>query len=128
MTAIDHWAAIAAGVACIFLGLRAELLKPTVAKFHTAPMLVVLALAILSIAMAAAVVSIWWGGGHATVREAWVYSGIAVSAVILFWNVHRQRAPSLQLPGGIEARMRVGLQNLGNRASDRGLRTGRSLH
>lgn len=93
MTATDIIAVIAAGVACLFLGLRAELLKPAVAKFHTAPIGVVLALAILSIAMAAAVISIWWGGGHATVREAWVYSGIAVSAVILFWNVHRQRVP-----------------------------------
>lgn len=92
MTAIDHWAAISAAIACLFLGLRAEVLKPGVAKFHTAPTPVVLALAILSIAMAAAVISIWWGEGHATLREAWVYTGIAVSAVILFWNVHRQRA------------------------------------
>jgi hypothetical protein len=96
MTGIDQAAAIAAGVACLFLGLRAELLKPGVAKFHTAPTPVVLALGILSIAMAAAVVSIWWGGGHATVREAWVYGAIAVSAVILFWNVHHQRAPAAE--------------------------------
>ncbi len=93
-------------------------MKPTVAKFHTAPMMVVLALAILSIAMAAAVISIWWGGGHATVREAWVYSGIAVSAVILFWNVHPQRAPTTTLSPDLQARMGVVLRDLADRPRD----------
>ena len=90
MTALDIWAAIAAAIASVATGVRAEMLKPDAKSFFTAPPWIFLALTLLSLAFAIAAISVA-GATHATAREATVYSVSALVAVLMLVNLYRQR-------------------------------------
>jgi len=90
MTSLDVWAATAAAIACGAVGVRAEMLKPDVKSFFSAPPWVFLSLTLLSLSFAIATISIA-GGSHATAREATVYSVSALVAVLMLVNLYRQR-------------------------------------
>lgn len=90
LTPVDVWAFVAAGAACIATGIRAEMLKPEISTFVNAPAWVHNSLTLLSIAMAVAAMSVF-GSGKTTPREAMIYTVIAVAAVTLLLNLHKQR-------------------------------------
>jgi hypothetical protein len=87
LTGIDLWAAAAAAIAACAVGLRRYMLKPGVGDWAPAPWPVQLALAVLAISLGMAAISIA-AGGHATAREAMVYTVVAGSGVVMAWNLH----------------------------------------
>jgi hypothetical protein len=89
MTGVDIWAAAAALVAGACLALRANMLKPDFTDWCSAPRAVWLGLFALSVVMTGAGINILSGGG-ASGREAATYTAMAVSAVLMLVNLHRQ--------------------------------------
>lgn len=89
LTLIDFWAVCTAAFASIFLAMRSNLLKPELTGFASAGTPVRLALFFLSVVLAGAVISIA-RAGHATAREATVYTALAISSGVLFANLRRQ--------------------------------------
>lgn len=85
---VDVWAAVAAAVAAGALALRGNMLKPQIGSWAAAPRMVRVGLSLLSIALGMAAVTLF-GGGHATAREAMIYSVLAAVAVVMAWNLHR---------------------------------------
>lgn len=98
LSIVDAWALISATVAAMALALRGEILKPELGGFFTGPRVVRLSVTFASIALAGRVISIV-GGSHAQAAEAAVYSALAWSASVLFWNLHRQRPDAGQGAG-----------------------------
>lgn len=88
--AVDLWAMLAAGGACLALALRAEVLKPELNGFHNSPSPVRLSLTFLAATLGGRVISIA-AGAHALPAEALVYTALAASSWVLLWNLHRQR-------------------------------------
>lgn len=88
MTPLDLVAAASAFSACLFLGLRANLLKPKISTFMDAPDWVWIAIVGLSVVMGCAGIHIARHGG-ATYREAVVYAAIALQAGAMLLNVIR---------------------------------------
>lgn len=86
MTSVDLWALVAAFVAFVSLGLRANMLKPHLATWKTAPDWVWVSVSFLSICFGAACVNIM-NGGHANVREAATYTAVAVASTALLVNL-----------------------------------------
>ena len=88
----------AAWVACVALGLRANLLKPQLATGVTAPTLVWVSLWILSATCGMAGLGLWFSPEMKPVaREMVVYTALAASSVVMLVNLIRQRpkcAPS----------------------------------
>lgn len=95
---VDAWAMAGACIAAMALALRGEILKPELGGFFTGPRVVRLSVTFTSIALAGRMISIG-GGSHAQPAEAAVYSALAWSASVLFWNLHRQR-PTLEQGAG----------------------------
>ncbi len=93
ITPLDLWAGIAAGVACVAMGLRANMLKPKFQRWRTPPTIVWVALLVCSAILGGASVSLLTGdaGIKGTAREAVVYTILAISALVLLWNLGRQR-------------------------------------
>lgn len=86
MTATDIWATSAAFMASLALGLRANMLKPALASWKTAPDWVWLAVSACSAMFGAVGINII-GSGGAGAREAGAYTGIAGLAVIMLVNL-----------------------------------------
>ena len=99
MTPVDHWAVIAAFLASGALGLRANMLKPALASWKTAPDWVWLSISLLSITLATIAISIA-GGNHASAREAALFTVMAVVAVTMLANliVNGRNAPHAGAP------------------------------
>lgn len=89
MTAVDIWAGMAALAAGACLALRANMLKPDFVGWCSAPRLVWLGLFMLSVVMTGVGINIM-AGGHATGREAVVYTALAACAVVMLGNLHHQ--------------------------------------
>lgn len=87
---LDWWAAIAAAVAFLALVARANMLKPEVGKWVSAPKAVFLALAALGAFMGAVVISIVTTDG-ATPREAANLTAQAVVSAVMLINLTRQK-------------------------------------
>lgn len=85
---VDIWAAAAAGVAACAVALRRYMLKPGLGEWATAPPSVQWALAALSISLAMNAITIC-SGGHASPREAAMYSVLAVVSLVMLRNLHR---------------------------------------
>lgn len=83
----DLWAAVAAAIAAGALALRANMLKPTQHTWAPAPWPVWAGLMGLAIALAMGSVTIGTGG-HATPREAVIYTALAICSVVMVWNLH----------------------------------------
>lgn len=123
MDLVDLWAAAAAAVAGGALALRSNMLKPHHGVWALAPLPVRWALSGLAIALGMAAVSIC-GDAQASAREAMVYSVLAVSSVVMTWNLHKNgRADVLARLQGraglvttIELRDPLAVQALGRKA------------
>lgn len=89
-------AAIFAALAALFLGLRAQMLKPDIGAFPDSPRCVRWASFGLSLVCALYVVAVWLNGYRATATEACLLAGLALYAFLLWVNLYRQ---------GIEQRM-----------------------
>jgi hypothetical protein len=85
---LDLVAAASAFSACLFLGLRANLLKPKISSFIDAPDWVWIAIVTLSITMGCAGIHVL-GHANASYREAMVYAVIALQAGAMLLNVIR---------------------------------------
>lgn len=90
MTLIDVWAATAATLAGACLAMRSNMLRPNLAHLVSAPSPVFFSLSLESMALLAAVVNIV-RGGHASLREAIVYSVVAGAALVMLINLAAQR-------------------------------------
>jgi len=88
---VSIWSAAAAATCCVALGLRANLLKPKV-SICDAPTGVWISLIVLSMICGGAAVSLVFGERiiKGTYREAVVYTALAVSSVIMLFNLMRQ--------------------------------------
>jgi hypothetical protein len=97
LSSVDLWAAVASALAGGFLALRSNMLKPGFITWADAATPVRLALFLISVVLWGTCLSIVRGaliwGEHANAREAVVYTSLAVSAGVLFWNLHRQTRP-----------------------------------
>jgi hypothetical protein len=92
---VDLWAASAAFVAGSAVAIRARMLRPHQAVWTHAPAPVWLGLSLLALALLMAAASIWFGG-HATAREATVYTVLAGVSLVMLWNLNRHgRAASV---------------------------------
>lgn len=89
MTGLDIFAASCAMTSSVALGLRANMLKPHVNSWFTAPTAIWLLLMLLSVALAVAAISIVRTGGT-TGRELIVYVASALSSVAMLINLVRQ--------------------------------------
>ncbi|MFN3585781.1 hypothetical protein [Phenylobacterium sp.] len=94
MNVVDVWAAVAAAVAAAALALRGNMLKPDIGSWAAAPRMVRIGLSLLSIALGMAAVTLI-GGGHATAREAMIYTVLAAVAVVMAWNLHKNGRASI---------------------------------
>lgn len=107
MNGLDIWATAAYAIASVALGLRANMLKPHYGRWAQAPAAVWASIFVLSVAAGIGVLSLVWPRGassHATAREAMVATALAVAAVVLLINLHRQRmAPKAPIPGHPDA-------------------------
>ncbi len=92
MTGPDLLAAIATGVTSAALALRANMLKPHFGSWYTAPRVVWLPLALLSIVMASVSFQLWRGVVHTPALFALAFFAQAVVSVSLLWNLARQSA------------------------------------
>jgi len=90
MTPVDLWAAVAASACCATVAMRANMLKPQHRTWASAPITVWGSLVVLAISLGMAAVNLW-AGGHATEREAMVYSMLAAGSSVLLGNLHQQR-------------------------------------
>lgn len=88
MNLVDLWAAAAAGAACAALLLRGNMLKPDHAAWASAPWPVWVTVIVTAIAFGCSAVSIG-AGGHASPREAMIYTVIAVAALVMVLNLNR---------------------------------------
>lgn len=98
MTGMDATAVIAAALASGWLALRAYMLKPAFGSWCTAPGRVWASLLALSVTCAIIALSILRGGGHATARETMLLIVLAVVAVMMLDNLHRQAPPKSDPP------------------------------
>lgn len=84
-------AAILAGLASLFLGLRYQMLRPELSRFPDSPRCVRWASFGLSLICALYVVSVWLNDYQATRTEAGLLAGISTYAFLLWINLYRQR-------------------------------------
>lgn len=87
---LDVVAIIAGTLASGWLALRAYMLKPVFQSWCTAPGRVWASLLALSVTCAISALSILRGGGHATARETLLLIVLAVTALVMLENLHRQ--------------------------------------
>lgn len=90
MTAIDLWAFIALAVTSAALYFRGLMLRRENDRWVNAPRPVWISLMGAGIVSGGGAYSLWTGG-HASGREAMVYTVWAISAVIILINLWRQR-------------------------------------
>ena len=90
MTSMDIVAAVAAGLASVWLAIRAYMLKPTFSSWCTAPGRVWASLLALSVTCAVVALSIIRSGVHATPRETLLLIVLAIVALVLLENLLRQ--------------------------------------
>lgn len=83
---VDAVAAAASLIACGFLLLRRNMLRPSARTWHSAPPTVQLTLWCLAVYMGAVTLTIWFRH-HATAREAVAYVLLAVSSVVMVINL-----------------------------------------
>lgn len=93
MTGLDLTAIVAGTLASGWLALRAYMLKPAFQSWCSAPGRVWASLLALSVACAICALSILRGGGHATAREALLLIVLAITALVMLENLHRQAPP-----------------------------------
>lgn len=93
MTSMDLVAVIAGTLASGWLAIRAYMLKPTFASWCTAPGRVWVSLLGLSITCAICALSILRGDVRATARETLLLIVLAVVALVMLENLHRQAPP-----------------------------------
>lgn len=103
MTPTDLWALSAAGVASCALALRANMLKPHAESWFNAPARVWYSMLGASMTLAVAAGSIWLGHA-ATGREALAYSGVAIYAVAMLWNLAGESARHAAAGGAANTR------------------------
>lgn len=101
-TIIDTWAAIMAALACVALGVRANMLKPRFVSWNSAPPPVFLALAFQAIVAGCCAYQLL-RGGHANLREAAFYTAAAVVGWVLLWNLDRQRHEAAKAAAIVDA-------------------------
>jgi hypothetical protein len=85
---VDLWACVASAVAAGALATRAHMLKPHQEVWAKAPWPVWVSMIGLAIGLAMASITIA-RGGHASAREATIYTLLAATACVLLWNLNR---------------------------------------
>lgn len=88
MTPVDIWAAAAAFLAGSAIAIRGHMLRPHQRAWTHAPAAVWLCLAFLGITLLMAAVGLLFGL-HASAHEAVIYTALAVTAVVMLWNLNR---------------------------------------
>lgn len=83
---VDAVAAAASLIACGFLLLRRNMLRPGARTWYSAPPLVQASLFLMAVYMGAVTISLW-SRQHASLREAGAYVLLAVSAVVMVANL-----------------------------------------
>ncbi len=95
MDGTSLFAALAAAVASVFLGLRAQMLKPALTSWPDAPACVAWSTAALSIVLGGYVVAVV-DGYRASSGEAAILTALAAYAALLWVNLLRQVRPGLR--------------------------------
>jgi hypothetical protein len=98
MTGLDLWTAVAAAIACVCLGLRANMLKPGFASWCDAPTRVWASLLGVSLAAAITAISLFRGGAPATARESILMTALAIASAVMLLNLYRQSQRGLTSP------------------------------
>lgn len=98
MTPMDVTAVVAGWLAFGWLATRANMLKPRFEDWCSAPALVWATLLVLGVVCAIVALSIMRTGVHATPRETLLLVAIALTALIMLINLHRQAAARVQPP------------------------------
>lgn len=108
---VDYWAMMAAGIAAASIALRANMLKPSFSAWSPAPWPVWAGLMAVAITLAMGAINIS-SGDHANPREALSYSVLALSGLVMLWNLHANGRESLasviqKLAANLDPRVRV---------------------
>lgn len=90
MTGMDLAAAGAAALASGCLAIRSYMLRPDFESWCSAPRWVTSAIMLLSVTCAIVALSVVRSGVHATPREALLLIVLAVTALAMLLNLHRQ--------------------------------------
>lgn len=90
MTQMDIVAATAGGLAFGWLAIRANMLKPSIRGWCSAPGPVWVSILILSLVCGVFALSILRTGVHATPRETLLILGVMQASLVMLVNLHRQ--------------------------------------
>jgi hypothetical protein len=100
MTSVDIWAAIVTSIGATAIAMRAFMLRPQLQAWTAASTPVWVSLTALGVGLGMAAVSLWFGHEHASGREAMVETLLAVSGLVLLWNLNRHgRAETVKRQG-----------------------------